>query len=117
MTQRHHMPETVLAEYAAGISPEPVSLIVASHATLCENCRRTVDMLDQVGGAMLESLPGPTDDEIGVDDGTVTDVIPSEMLKRMYAENAEPVCVSATSHDDFLDVCLLYTSPSPRDRG
>jgi putative transcriptional regulator len=57
MTPVHHPPEELLVEYAAGEASEPVSLVIACHATLCPGCRRRLDQLESVGGALLEQAP------------------------------------------------------------
>lgn len=52
--QHHLQPETLLA-YAAGTLPEAFSLMVASHVSLCDDCRATVESYDAVGGALIET--------------------------------------------------------------
>ena len=39
MTPTFHPPDDLLVEYAAGETPESVSLVIACHATLCPTCR------------------------------------------------------------------------------
>ena len=41
--------------YSAGDLPEAVNLIVATHISLCDDCRAALDSYDAVGGAVLES--------------------------------------------------------------
>jgi putative transcriptional regulator len=52
-----HPPESLLVDYAAGTLPEAISLLVATHLTYCPDCRKEVQALEAVGGALLESLP------------------------------------------------------------
>jgi putative transcriptional regulator len=52
----HPAPELLLA-YAAGSLDEPTSLLIAAHASLCGDCRDEIQLLEAVGGAVLESLP------------------------------------------------------------
>ena len=40
--------------YAAGHLPEAFSLVVASHLSLCDDCRAQAGSFDAVGGALLE---------------------------------------------------------------
>lgn len=56
MNPNHHPPEELLVSYAAGETPEAVSLVMACHATLCPHCRARLAQLDAVGGAMLERV-------------------------------------------------------------
>ena len=57
---RHHLPEAVVAAYAAGTLPEAFSLVVASHASLCDQCRATIQSYEAVGGAVLEQVDHAT---------------------------------------------------------
>ncbi len=54
MTIRHHLSEQLLTGYAAGSLPEAFNLVVATHVSLCDECRARVASLDAVGGALLE---------------------------------------------------------------
>jgi len=52
----HHPPLELLFDYATGATPEAVSLIVATHATLCADCAARISEIEAVGGAFLESV-------------------------------------------------------------
>ena len=56
MTIRHHFTDDVLLSYAAGDLDDAMSLIVASHLTLCPACRKTAAIADEIGGAVLDEL-------------------------------------------------------------
>lgn len=57
---RHHPSDEVLLAYAAGSSPEAVSLVVATHLALCPDCRAEVRRLEALGGSLVEALaPAP----------------------------------------------------------
>jgi len=45
-----------MAAYAAGTLPEAYSLVVATHASLCDTCRAELSSLDALGGALMEDL-------------------------------------------------------------
>jgi putative transcriptional regulator len=53
----HHLPLDMLVDYAAGSLEEGPALIVASHVTLCAQCRAQVAGFEAVGGALLEETP------------------------------------------------------------
>jgi len=53
---QHRPPEELLLDYAAGNLPEPLSLLVAAHLTVCPESRREVRELENVGGALLEKI-------------------------------------------------------------
>lgn len=62
----HHLPDNLLAAYSAGILPEAFSLVIATHVSLCDQCRAAVASHDVVGGAILEDI-----DRIEVDEGSL----------------------------------------------
>lgn len=53
----HHPGEDVLLAYAAGSLSEPIALLVATHLTLCPDCRTEAGAYEALGGALLEDLP------------------------------------------------------------
>lgn len=52
----HHVPDAMLAAYAAGSLPQPFALVVASHVSLCVECRAALEAHQSVGGAVLETV-------------------------------------------------------------
>jgi putative transcriptional regulator len=56
MTPTHHLTDEWLLDYAAGASPEPVGLLVATHLAYCPHCRATHGRLEAVGGALLADI-------------------------------------------------------------
>ncbi len=57
MTIRHHLSDNLLMAYAAGTLPEAFDLVVATHVSLCDECRARLGALEAVGGAVLEEGP------------------------------------------------------------
>jgi putative transcriptional regulator len=55
MTIRHHLSEPLLMAYAAGHLPEAFSLVVATHLSLCDDCRARAGAFEAVGGALLDA--------------------------------------------------------------
>jgi len=55
MTIRHHLSDTLLMAYAAGSLPEAFSLLVATHISLCDECRAAAQAYEAVGGAVMET--------------------------------------------------------------
>jgi putative transcriptional regulator len=51
---RHHLTDALLMSYSAGTLPEAFSLVVATHVSLCDECRARLDSFDAVGGALLD---------------------------------------------------------------
>lgn len=56
MTPKHHLPDEMLAAYAAGVCAEHESLFVASHLTLCAHCRASLAAFDAIGGDTLDDV-------------------------------------------------------------
>jgi putative transcriptional regulator len=54
MTIRHHISDTLLMAYSAGQLPEAFNLVVATHLSLCDDCRARLGAFDAVGGAVIE---------------------------------------------------------------
>jgi len=55
MSIRHHLTDQLLMAYAAGDLPEAFNLVVATHVSLCDECRARLASYEAVGGAMLET--------------------------------------------------------------
>ena len=58
---RHHAPDELLLDYAAGVLPEGLALAAALHVALDPGSRRLVRRLRGVGGALLDEDPGAAD--------------------------------------------------------
>lgn len=59
---RHHLNDALLMGYSAGQLPEAFNLIVATHISMCDECRARLASFDAVGGALLEKAPEPAID-------------------------------------------------------
>lgn len=55
MNIKHHLTDDLMMAYSAGDLPEAVNLIVATHISLCDDCRAALDSYDAVGGAVLDT--------------------------------------------------------------
>lgn len=54
MTIKHHISDSLLMGYAAGQLPEAFNLVVATHLSLCDECRARLAEYEAVGGAVLD---------------------------------------------------------------
>lgn len=52
----HHPEYDWLEQYAAGTLPLAVALSVSTHVGFCADCRRQIELLQSVGGALFEQL-------------------------------------------------------------
>ena len=53
----HHPDGDILLSYAAGALGESWSLGIASHLAFCGHCRESVDLLEELGGHVLDCSP------------------------------------------------------------
>ncbi len=64
MTIRHHPPDDFLTGFAAGTLDLGQHVAIATHLTGCSRCRRTVRLMEHVGGSVLaEMQPTPMSDD------------------------------------------------------
>ena len=52
---RHHLTDALLMAYSAGTLPEAFSLVVATHVSMCDECRAALGAYDAMGGALLDN--------------------------------------------------------------
>lgn len=79
----HHVPDNLLIAYASGSLGHAFSLVVASHVSLCPDCRASLEAHCAVGGALL-------DDDSGA---SVDQAIKSDLMRRLddVADESAPV--------------------------
>ena len=61
MRPRHHIADDLLLSYAAGSLAEGWSLAVATHLSLCAECRGRLAVAEAAGGQLLETLNAAPD--------------------------------------------------------
>lgn len=54
MTIKHHLSDDLLMAYSAGDLPEAFNLVIATHVSLCDECRARLEAYDALGGAVIE---------------------------------------------------------------
>ncbi|MFN4155719.1 MAG: ChrR family anti-sigma-E factor [Paracoccaceae bacterium] len=54
MTIKHHLSDELLMAYAAAELPEAFNLVIATHLSLCDECRARSIAFDALGGAVIE---------------------------------------------------------------
>ena len=57
MTIQHHPSDSLLAAFSAGTLDQGQHAVVATHLGFCGRCRSWVRSMEEVGGAVLDSLP------------------------------------------------------------
>jgi putative transcriptional regulator len=53
-TIKHHVSDALMMAYSAGTLPEAFSLTVATHISMCDECRARLGAFDCVGGSLIE---------------------------------------------------------------
>lgn len=53
---KHHLTDALLMAYSAGTLPEAFSLVVATHISMCDECRARMAEFDAVGGEVLGTM-------------------------------------------------------------
>ena len=53
---RHHLTDDLLMGYSAGTLPEAFSLVVATHVSMCDECRARLAGFDAVGGSVIDAV-------------------------------------------------------------
>ena len=48
MSIHHHLSDTTLGAFTAGTLIETISLVVASHISICPDCRKRKDQLETI---------------------------------------------------------------------
>jgi len=76
-TIRHHLNDALLMGYAAGHLSEAFGLVVATHVTMCDDCRARLESYEALGGAVIAA-----EDETAVS---------TDALARMMARLEVPV--------------------------
>lgn len=51
---KHHLNDPLLISYAAGNLPEGFNLVVATHISMCDECRARLGAFEVVGGVILQ---------------------------------------------------------------
>lgn len=51
---KHHLSDALLMAYSAGTLPEAFALTVATHISMCDECRARLGAFDTMGGALME---------------------------------------------------------------
>ena len=55
---RHHLSDPLLIAYVAGNLPEAFALAIATHVSMCDDCRAQLGAYEAVGGALVDASDG-----------------------------------------------------------
>ncbi len=80
---RHHLNDEILMAYSAGTLPEAFNLVVATHVSLCDECRAQLGSFDAVGGSVMTDCAPAT-----MTDGSLEATL--RLIAAMPASEARP---------------------------
>ena len=83
MTIKHHISDSLLMAYSAGQLPEAFNLVVATHLSMCDDCRVALGAFDAVGGALVEG-----GDEAAVSDAALDATLAMIAAQKPVADKA-----------------------------
>lgn len=52
---RHHVPDGMMRDYVAGALSWPVELVIATHVSMCDECRARLGAHEALAGALLDA--------------------------------------------------------------
>lgn len=81
----HHIHPDILMSYAAGNTSPEVSLVVASHLTVCSKCREDVATYEKLGGHIIENA-----DVVSVNPDTISNIF-DKIDNSVDMENDQPI--------------------------
>lgn len=130
-TISHHIPESMLTAYASGALPHAFAVVVATHVSMCDQCRAALEAHQAIGGALIEDgdaiavtqtmkadlfaqldapfRPAPTYQRDGIYPGPVVEALKGRAPR--WKKLGMGVCQDILSLDDSGSVRLLYIPP------
>lgn len=88
----HHIPDEMLAAYAAGRLTPAFDMVVAAHVSMCDTCRAALEAHEMLGGTLLEDS---TEDPAA----PVSDTLLDKMMARL--DEPVPATGLAASNERF----------------
>jgi putative transcriptional regulator len=91
---KHHLSQPILMAYSAGTLPEAFNLVVATHISMCDECRAALESYDAVGGSVLEAC-----DHASLDDDAFEATL--ALIASGADHGKEPIRVRSTTNAVF----------------
>lgn len=85
----HHLTDALVLSYATGNLPEAFNLVIATHISLCDECRARLETYETVGGALIDD----------VDLATMSEGALDATMAAIEALTADPVMVKVQPRD------------------
>ncbi|MEM9433711.1 MAG: ChrR family anti-sigma-E factor [Pseudomonadota bacterium] len=88
---KHHLSDQLLMSYAAGALPEAFNLVVATHISMCDECRARLETFEAIGGAVLDSAePETSSNALTVDLAATLDRIKAQDVETTTPRKVVP---------------------------
>ncbi|MEL6168848.1 MAG: ChrR family anti-sigma-E factor [Pseudomonadota bacterium] len=107
MTIKHHLSDELLMGYAAGALPEAFNLVIATHISICDECRSRLASFDAVGGAVLEDCT-----EMAISDDSLAATM--ALIEREVPGSA-PIAVPSAMDDVLPEPLRSYVAGGVED--
>ena len=102
---KHHLNDALLMSYAAGTLEEGYSLAVASHISLCDDCRARLESFEAVGGTLMDEVEDVELDEDALEATfALIDAAPRFETRKMAHDRVLPGPVQDYVGGDLADV-------------
>ena len=103
---KHHLTDALLMSYASGTLEEGFSLVVATHISLCDECRARLEAFEAVGGALIEDTGDVAEMSEDALDATLAliDSAPEVAVKPLKPNRVFPVPLMDYVGGDLEDV-------------
>jgi len=92
---KHHLTDQLLMAYSAGALPEAFNLVIATHISMCDDCRARLSSFDAIGGAVLDSAP-----QVTMADGSL-DTVLARIQRGGSAQLSDPISIPAAANSPF----------------
>lgn len=96
MMVNHPAPDELLLDYAVGSTGPGKSLLVETHIAMCDESRVKVEMMDAIGGAVLESMVDATMRTVTADSVLALAEDRTDVLERPLGSRRLPTTRSVT---------------------
>ena len=103
---KHHLTDKILMAYSAGQLSEAFNLIVATHISMCDECRAAMSSFDALGGALLENecLNGETAPDLQATMALIKAETPPDRIPPPVQSTETPFPLVAYVGDNLDDV-------------
>ena len=96
MTVKFHPDDSTLMSYAAGTLDEAFAVVVSCHLETCTECRNTLNALEMIGGAALESA-----NTVSIDEGAFGRVLEKISAGSTAVKDSGEVEIERAKHSDI----------------